>query len=72
MMDDETRHRTTISDIIHFYKQQIARFESIGIGNQTEFNTTVTEQLMSITRRRLGELLHKKFTNSSRSNNGVK
>jgi len=60
MIDNEPRHRTTISDIIYFYKQQIARFEKIGIGNQTEFNTVVTNQLIDITIKRLHQLQTKR------------
>ena len=72
MIDEESRRRTTLSDIIHFYRGQIAKFEKIGIGNRTEFNTKITEQLLSVTRRRLGELLQMKFTSSVGSNNGIK
>ena len=59
--DYDERHRNSISNIISFYKEQIRRFERIGIGNMTEFNTMVTERLLDVTRRRLGELQDKKL-----------
>ena len=73
MIDKESRHRTTISDIIYFYKQQIARFEKIGIGNKTEFNTVVTHQLIDITIKRLYELQTRrdKLVFRNRSQNGL-
>ena len=55
-----SRRKTTLTDIIYFYKQQIARFEKIGIGNKTEFNTIITEQLINVTLRRLHELQFKR------------
>ena len=73
MIDKESRHRTTISDIIYFYKQQIARFEKIGLGNKTEFNTIVTTQLIDITVKRLYELQTRrdKLIFNNRSQNGL-
>ena len=73
MLDNESRHRTTISDIIYFYKQQIARFEKIGLGNKTEFNTIVTTQLIDITVKRLYELQTRrdKLIFNNRSQNGL-
>lgn len=73
MIDKESRHRTTISDIIYFYKQQIARFEKIGLGNRTEFNTVVTNQLIDITIRRLHELQTRRdqLVYRARGNNGI-
>ena len=55
-----TRRRTTLTDIIYFYKQQIARFKKIGIGNKTEFHTTVTQPLIDITIKRLDQLQAKR------------
>jgi len=60
MIEPESRHRTTISDIIYFYKQQLSRFYKIGIGNKTEFNTVVTDGLLDITLKRLTELQTKR------------
>ena len=73
MIDNESRHRTTISDIIYFYKQQIARFEKIGIGNKTEFNTVVTNQLIDGTIKRLHELQTRRdqLIYRTRGNNGI-
>ena len=73
MLDNESRHRTTISDIIYFYKQQIARFEKIGLGNKTEFNTVITHQLIDITIKRLHELQTRRdqLIYRARGNNGT-
>ena len=72
-MNESERKRTTLSDIIYFYRGQIARFERIGLGNQTEFGTVVTNRLLDITRKRLCELQDKKFNLSKGySNNGLK
>jgi hypothetical protein len=43
--------------IIQFYRYQIAKFEELGIGKITENGTLITEKLMSITRKRLSQLL---------------
>ena len=75
MIDKRSRHRTTLSDIIYFYKQQIERFSKIGIGNMTEFNTVVTDSLINITLKRLHELEQRrdKLVFQARSNsNGIK
>ena len=42
--------------IIHFYKEQLRRYKKIGLGNKTEHNVVVTEQLIEITKKRLNEL----------------
>ena len=75
MIDKESRHRTTISDIIYFYKQQIARFEKIGLGNTTEFNTVITHRLIDVTIKRLHELQTRRdqliYRARGRDNNGI-
>lgn len=60
MDEKKSRNRTTISDIIYFYKQQLSRFYKIGIGNKTEFNTVVTDRLLDVTLKRLNELQGKR------------
>ena len=71
---EQSQRKTTLSDIIYFYKQQIARFEKIGYGNQTEFNTVITPQLMDITCKRLHELQSRRdkliYVNRSRNGTG--
>ena len=42
--------------LITFYKGQLKKFVSIGIGNKTENNVTVTNELIEITIKRLKEL----------------
>lgn len=59
-MQDDRTHRTTISDIIYFYKGQLEKFYKIGIGNKTEFNTVVTDGLLDITLKRLTQLQAKR------------
>ena len=73
MNEKESNNRTTISDIIYFYKQQIERFEKIGYGNKTEFNTVITPALMDITSKRLHELQSRrdKLIYINRSRNGI-
>jgi dephospho-CoA kinase len=71
MNQAERRRHTTLSEIIQFYKNQIAKFEKIGMGNQTEHNTIITENLMETTRRRLSELQQKKWNISGRTNGTV-
>ena len=74
-MIEKQKNRTTLSDIIYFYKQQIERFEKIGIGNRTDFNTVVTDSLIDITSKRLHELQDRRaklvFKAKGR-NNGIK
>ena len=43
--------------IITFYKDQLAKFEKIGMGGSTENDTIVTPSLIAVTRKRLGQLL---------------
>tara|TARA_R100001082_G_C4301114_1_gene132454 strand:- start:261 stop:455 length:195 start_codon:yes stop_codon:yes gene_type:complete len=57
--------------IISFYKEQLKRFKKIGIGNKTEFNTIVTDQLIAITKKRLDELQARRWKIKGREN-GVK
>ena len=53
-----------------FYKEQVRRYDRVGIGNTTEFGTTVTPALIDTAERRLKELIDGKlimpkiFTNS--------
>jgi hypothetical protein len=61
MNQADRRTNTTISDIIHFYRQQLDRFNKIGIGKKTEYNTTITDTLIEATKRRLLELQQKKW-----------
>lgn len=62
--------RTNLSDMIAFYKMQIKKFNKIGIGNKTEWNTVVTDNLIDITKKRLMELQSRSWNLKGR-NNGV-
>tara|TARA_Y100001938_G_scaffold47603_1_gene66317 strand:+ start:371 stop:589 length:219 start_codon:yes stop_codon:yes gene_type:complete len=53
---DIEEERYSRAYIIRFYKEQLEKFQKIGIGNKTEFNTVVTQNLINITIRRLREL----------------
>ena len=72
MLESNTRH--TLTDIITFYRAQLAKFYKIGIGNKTEFGVTVTDQIIDITRFSLNELIGKKIHINIGGNhtNGIK
>ena len=57
----EKRKRTTLSDMIYFYREQVKRLERLGMGNKTEFGTLVTEVLIECTKRRLYQLSNQKM-----------
>lgn len=42
--------------LIGFYREQLRRFNKIGLGNKTEFGTTITETVLRSTTKRLNEL----------------
>ena len=42
--------------IINMYHSQLSKFRKIGIGNETEFGTMITENLINITEKRLNQL----------------
>ena len=44
------------SDIRMTYRNQLRKFERLGLGNKTEHGVEVTERLLDITRKRLMEL----------------
>ena len=46
----------TNSFIASFYRDQLKKFNSIGLGGTTEFGVRVTEDLVSITKKRLHQL----------------
>lgn len=46
--------------LVSFYKNQLKKFNKVGLGNRTEFDVMVTPQLISATIRRLEELYSKK------------
>ena len=43
-------------DVIRFYKEQIMKFEKLGLGKETEFKVTVTQSLIDCTKERLMQL----------------
>ena len=42
--------------LLGFYRNQLKKFERVGLGNKTEFNVTVTDVLINATHRRIKEL----------------
>ena len=52
------------SGLVSFYKNQLRKFSKIGIGNKTEFNVTVTPNLIKITIDRLEQIYKRKLSGS--------
>ena len=46
-------------EIIIFYRNQIRKFEDLGLGKHTENGVKITDELMNATRRRLNQLQNK-------------
>ena len=42
--------------LIHFYREQLSKFEKVGVGRRTEFGVKVTEELIKTTEKRLAKL----------------
>ena len=42
--------------IVEFYRNQLLKFEKIGIGKETEYGTRVSKKLIKTTRKRLYQL----------------
>mgnify|MGYP000176364675 FL=1 len=42
--------------LINFYKEQLQKFNKLGIGNRTEKDILITDTLIRRTKKRLGEL----------------
>ena len=42
--------------IFHVYQSQLDKFKRIGLGNETEFGTMITQDLIDITEKRLNQL----------------
>ena len=42
--------------LIHFYQEQLDKFAKLGLGKFTEFDTKITEALISTTQKRLDQL----------------
>ena len=49
----------TYADVIRFYKEQLNKFDKLGLGKETEHGTVVTERLIENTKTRLHELQFK-------------
>ena len=50
-------------DIIGFYKEQLAKFNRLGIGNETEFGVCITEKMINCTKNRIKQLRLQTNTN---------
>ena len=42
--------------LINFYREQLSKFKSVGMGNNTEFDVIVTPRLIKATEKRLNQL----------------
>ena len=42
--------------VIHFYQEQLTKFNKLGLGQRTEFGVLITEDLIKITEDRLKKL----------------
>ena len=42
--------------LINFYREQLQKFNKLGVGSKTETKTLVTDRLIKVTRKRLDEL----------------
>ena len=51
-----SHYNITKGDIIRFYKEQLNKFDKIGLGKETEHGTVVTDRLIENTKNRLHEL----------------
>ena len=52
---NDSKHASR-SNIVLFYKEQFKKMNKLGIGKLTENGVVVTQELMDITEKRLGEL----------------
>tara|TARA_R100000808_G_C2118623_1_gene130496 strand:+ start:163 stop:342 length:180 start_codon:yes stop_codon:yes gene_type:complete len=55
-MDPSIYRLATKQGMIRFYKDQLLKFQKVGIGNETEFKVLVTEKLITVTKKRLDEV----------------
>ena len=46
----------TPAEVRKFYRDQLKKFDRIGLGNKTQHNVVVTETLINATKRRLKQL----------------
>ncbi len=46
----------SLNQICNFYRSQLHKFEVIGIGNKTENDVVITQELIDITLKRLEQL----------------
>ena len=62
----------TYRSVLDMYRGFIERFESIGVGNKTEFKTVVTQRMIDLTRERLYELQTGKSIRKLKLRSGLK
>ena len=56
MSEKVNQYQLTLHNIISIYKSQLSKFYRLGIGNETEFKTVITDTLINCTKRRLKQL----------------
>ena len=49
-------HIVSRCQIVEFYRDQLLKFETIGIGKETEHGTKITKKLIATTKKRLKQL----------------
>ena len=49
------------SEICNFYRQQLRKFKTLGIGKKTEWGVFVTQRLIDTTKKRLEQLTIRKI-----------
>jgi len=55
-MDPSLYRLGTRIGLIRFYKEQLIRFDKIGLGGYTEYNVMISPVLIEATQRRLDEI----------------
>ena len=50
-------HIVSRCQIVEFYRDQLLKFETIGIGKETEHGTKITKILIATTKKRLKQLI---------------
>ena len=53
--------RRSASEICNFYRQQLRKFNTLGIGKQTEWGVVITQGLIDTTNKRLEQLTIRKI-----------
>ena len=58
----QKKSRNGLSGVIDFYVKQLEYLRKVGIGNETNHKTIVSDRLINATKRRLDELRERKIS----------